>query len=251
MKGKLNRKALNRKKPGLFRLYLKLGLVLFILLLAGGAYAYVRFAKEALPISRIEIYGNKNLTQGELLELLSVKNGDNLFRYASKDLADRLLTSAWVKSASVRKELLNLKLLLRVEEREPFVLIKKNGALFISDVTGKLLERLGDNTTPFLPVLEAESNPESFREAVVLARLLKERGYFEKSVTITAPEGPETLEIKIDGVTVKVGYGEYEEKLEKLKELEAEINRRGIPAESIDLRFANRVIVTPLSEVPE
>jgi len=247
------KRALNRKMPGKGTLYLKFAVLFFIVLLAGGAYAYLRFAKEALPISRIEVYGNKNLSRDEVLYLLAVEKGENLFRHSSGELADRLLASPWVKNVSVRKELMNMKLVLRAEEREPFVIIRKEGKEFISDSEGKLLEQLGGGVPPFLPVLEADwkTHQDTFKEAVVFARLLKERGYFEKPVTITAPGGPETLAMDLDGITVRVGYGDYEQKLEKLKELEAEIERRGIPAESIDLRFANRVIVTPLEEVAE
>jgi len=254
MKKDLKRKrALNRKMPGKGKLYLRLAVLFFIVLLAAGAYAYARFAREVLPISRIEVYGEKNMAGEEVLALLAVEKGENLFRHSSGEVAQRLLSSPWVKNASVRKELMNMKLLVRVEERQPFVIIRKEGKEFISDMEGRLLEELRGDVPPFLPVLEADwrGHPDTFKEAVVFARLLKERGYFEKPVTITAEGGPETLSMDLDGITVRVGYGDYEQKLEKLKELEAEIERRGIPAESIDLRFANRVVVSPLEEVAE
>ena len=55
--------------------------------------------------------------------------------------------------------------------------------------------------------------------------------------------------MQVDGMLVKVGHGEYEEKLQRLLELEDEIMRRGIPVDYIDLRFANKVIVKPINEV--
>ena len=62
-------------------------------------------------------------------------------------------------------------------------------------------------------------------------------------------QAPRIFRCKVDGMLVKVGHGEYEEKLQRLLELEDEIMRRGIPVDYIDLRFANKVIVKPINEV--
>jgi cell division protein FtsQ len=60
---------------------------------------------------------------------------------------------------------------------------------------------------------------------------------------------PEELSSIIDGMVVKVGAGEYKEKLERLLQLEEDIQRRQITVDYIDLRFANRVVVKPIKEV--
>jgi len=60
---------------------------------------------------------------------------------------------------------------------------------------------------------------------------------------------PHELTSIIDGMTVKIGVGEYREKLERLVELEEDIQRRKIMVDYIDLRFANRVVVKPIKEV--
>jgi hypothetical protein len=99
---------------------------------------------------------------------------------------------------------------------------------------------------------------------------LKSRGYFQSPLVINAAGGTETLSMKIGsdkkdagidaqggdgegggggGILVRVGFGDYEQKLLKLEELKSEIDRRGIRASAIDLRFANRVVVTPIAEV--
>lgn len=244
-------RALNRKVPGKARFYFRAALVLSILMLAGGGYAYVRYGKEVLPVSGVVFLGNRYLSYEEMQSLLRLRKGDNFFRYSSHGLAQNLLRSPWIRNASVRKEFMNKKIFIKVEEREPFVIIKKEGRLCISDVEGTVLQELKNGEAPFLPILEADpkGHPDTFREAVILAKLLKERGYFEKPVIISATDGPEALSVNVDGVIIMVGYGEYEQKLRKLRELEAEIAKRGIPAESIDLRFANRVVVSPFREV--
>jgi cell division septal protein FtsQ len=50
-------------------------------------------------------------------------------------------------------------------------------------------------------------------------------------------------------MVVKVGAGDYKEKLQRLLELEEDIQRRQITVDYIDVRFANRVVVKPIKEV--
>lgn len=220
-------------------------------LLAGAIYGYLNFARGLFPLKQIVITGNRNLQTAEVESLLGVKLGQDMAGLAKGRLADRLKGSAWVERLSLRNEFYSGRILVRLKEREPFALIKKGGRIWIADSKGKLLEQVGEGVEPLLPVIEAdpEAYPETFREAMIFARLLKEAGSFDKPLTIFANTDPDGLAMDIDGVAIKVGFGEYERKLEKLRELKAEISRRQIRADSIDLRFANRVIVSPVREV--
>jgi cell division septal protein FtsQ len=223
-------------------------LVLFM-----GGFAYLSFARDAVPVREIVFYGNRNLSAAELTALLKVKEGENLFGMSSKGLSAKLLVSPWIKSAAVRREVLAGRLLVRLEEREPFALLRKDGALWIADEQGLLLERIDGGAPPLLPVIEADAARyrQTFDEAILLARLLRQKGFFDRQIAVVADVPPEALSMRLGDVVVRVGYGDYERKLEKLRELEGEIARRGIPAEAIDLRFANRVIVSPVKEVSE
>jgi len=50
-------------------------------------------------------------------------------------------------------------------------------------------------------------------------------------------------------VVIRMGQGDYERKLSRLLALEDEIKKRQIAVDYVDLRFANRVVVKPISEV--
>ncbi len=216
-------------------------------------FAYLSYARDVVPVKELLYYGNRNLSAGDLSSLMQVKKGENIFALSSRKLAEDLLSSPWVKKAAVRREILAGRLLARVEEREPFVLIKKDGALWIADADGRLLQKIEGNTVPVLPVIEADTinHKDTLDEAMALSRLLRTKGYFQKPVTVYAAGRPDELSMVVGGVLIKVGSGNYEEKLEKLRELEGEIAKRGIPADIIDLRFANRVIVSPVKEVAQ
>lgn len=57
---------------------------------------------------------------------------------------------------------------------------------------------------------------------------------------------PEDISIRINGVPVYVGFGDFDRKLTSYISLKDEIVKRNIPVDYIDLRFSHRLIVKPL-----
>jgi cell division septal protein FtsQ len=145
---------------------------------------------------------------------------------------------------------------VRIEEAVPQALLQVRGDVYFVDGEGKVLEKLQSAPVQFLPVIVSDTarNPNTFREAVDLAGIIKERGLAaeKERIEITGVEsGPEHLTMIIDGLTAKVGQGDYDEKLRRLFELSDEIRRRHISVKYVDLRFANSVIVKPFKEAAE
>ena len=94
-------------------------------------------------------------------------------------------------------------------------------------------------------------NKDNFAEAINLAKVIKDKKIAtERSrVEIIADKGAENLSMIVDSMVIKVGQGDYERKLQRLFELEQEIKKRAITIDYVDLRFVNRVVVKPISEV--
>jgi cell division protein FtsQ len=202
-------------------------------------------------IQRIVFIGCRHLTDDELKTLAGIRGNESLVMISGKKMSQMLLKSPWIKSVSMRKEFPGT-LSVLIEEVTPFALLDMNGRLFIIDNKGNLLEELKDDPIPFLPVITGDPFHESdgFSEALSLARSMNDIGFSsEKQQIEIIVSKPQELTAVIDGTIVKVGSGEYREKLERLIELEGEIKRRGIPVDYIDLRFANRVVVKPIKEV--
>ena len=105
---------------------------------------------------------------------------------------------------------------------------------------------------PVIVAGEKGRDPRTFSEALALAGAVKRSGLAaEKNrVEITGVEDrPEALTLKVDGLVVRVGQGQYEKKLARLFELADEITRRWAKTEYVDLRFADRVVVKPVAGV--
>jgi cell division protein FtsQ len=225
-------------------------LVAFVSALSAGGYAVLESG--LFKLERVVFYGNKYTSQEELMKLMGVKGDDNLLGISLGRLAGRLSGSPWLKAASLRKEYPG-RLLVMVQEKEPAALLRSGKDLFLIDGEGNVLEKLKEESVPFLPVIVDEGNRDrdALTEAVSLAQAIKRSGLTADNgnVEIDGMEkGPENLAMKVDGLLVRMGKGQYEKKLVRFFELSEEIKRRWETLEYIDLRFADRVVVKPLAE---
>lgn len=208
-------------------------------------------ARSAFSLQRVVFSGNTHLSDEELRSVSGLAGGENLLVLSGKKVAAAMAKSPWVRSAAVRKELPDSVHVL-IQEAEPFALLDMRGRLYIVDERGRMLEELKDTPVPFLPVIAG--NPfdakEAYAEGINLAAAIKKTTLLSSKdrIEVIAHKLQE-LAVNIDGVVIKVGQGEYDEKLGRLMELGEEIKSRRIPVDYIDLRFANRVVVKPINEV--
>lgn len=246
-----------RKAPGRTRIkkgYLVLALV--ILLACAGvvlSLALLRAGARMFPVREILFSGNTHMTEAELNTLAGVRPGDGLFSVSSRAVSSRLLQSPWIRTAIIRKDLPD-RLMIRVSEAIPFAILDRKGHPFLIDEKGRLLEKIESDSVPFLPIISAdpERMHESFIEAIRLAAVVKERKIAterNRVEIIANVKTPEELSLVVDSVVIKIGRGDYEQKLERLFALEEEIRKRMVTVDYVDLRFANRVVVKAISEV--
>ncbi len=222
-----------------------------LLILAAMGYFALGRVKSAFTVNRVVFTGNVHLPDEDLRNLAGVKGGENLLALSGWSIFRKISASPWVSYVAVRKEFPD-KLHILVRETEPFALLDMKGRLFIVDEKGKMLEELRESSMPFLPIINGDPYQEkgAFFEAISLVRAIKNTGLLSRKnhIEVIAHKMQEVA-LNLDGVVVKIGSGEYADKLSRLMELEDEIKARRIPVDYIDLRFANRVIVKPVNEV--
>ncbi len=230
-----------------------------LVLLITGAYWGAKYAidtarKTLFPVKEIVFSGNKHISESELKVIMGINGNESLLGLSSKELEARLLKSPWIKAVSFRKDFPH-RFTARIEESMPYALLEMNGRTFFIDDKGNMLEEFKGEAIPFLPIISGDpfKNSSVFSDVLNLVRTMKDKGFIAVKdrieIIIQHGAGPEDISMQVDGMLVKVGHGEYEEKLQRLLELEDEIMRRGIPVDYIDLRFANKVIVKPINEV--
>lgn len=243
---------LKKGGKGVFR-FGKGPVVLFIGAVVGligiGFSYHVFHMKPPCPIRQVEFTDNKRLTSEELRELAGVPMRKSLLTVSCSEIGRHMLKSPWIKSATVRKEFPGT-LSIRIQETQPFALLDMHEHLFLIDDRGKMLEELKGDAELFLPVIVSDpyKEKEGFNEALQLIRLLNEKGLTagRDHIEVIAHK-PHELSVELDEAVVKIGAGEYDEKIERLMQLEADLRERNILVDSIDLRFGNKAIVKPIT----
>lgn len=215
------------------------------------AFLLYRESTRIFMVSEVVFTGSTHLAETELRHLSGIRTGEGLLVLSARDVAERLKKSPWIRNVGVRKEFPRT-VRVMIDESSPFAILEMKGKSFLVDDRGELLEELKD-AIPFLPVISGDpfKNRDNFLEALALARVVKDKKIAaEKSrVEIIADKGPQDISMVIDNVVVKIGRGDYEQKLTRLFELEDEIKRRAITVDYVDLRFANRVVLKPMNGV--
>lgn len=231
-----------------------LGVGVVLLGICAGIFLSLRIYRASaslFPLREVACYGNLHLSEGELKSMTGLNGGEGLLHISTKGISEKLLKSPWIRNVSVRKEFPH-SVSIRIYESSPFAILEMKGRSFLIDEKGKMLEEM-QGAIPFLPVITADpfGERENFMEALLLARVLKDRKIATERgrVEIVAGKGPESISMVLDSVVIKIGQGDYERKLSRLFELEGEIKKRAIAVDYVDLRFANRVVVKPISEV--
>lgn len=214
-------------------------------------YVAVLRVNAAFHVQKVLFSGNEHLTDEEIRELAGLKNNENMIMLSGSLLYKKLMESPWIRGAAIRKEFPD-SIHIHIKEAEPFALLDRKGHLFIIDDRGTLLQELKDSPIPFLPVITGVQfgKNETVSDALSLVHAIREKGLlYEKDHIEIIANKPEEMSINLDGIVVKVGVGNYEDKLYRLVELEEELKSRNIHVDYIDLRFANKAVVKPVNEV--
>ena len=208
----------------------------------------VRASESLFPLRNIVIYGNHHLSKEEIRKGIGVDSRGGLLGVSLREIDQRLRAMPWIKEVSIRKQFPDT-LMIRVEEAVPVAILKYKDRLFLMDRDTKILEEIKSDREVFLPVIsgmDPATKKKEISESLRLIDALRKEGMLSDRESVEIRSMPYGLEMDLDGETIRVGYGRYREKLRRWRELEAEIRKRGIAIEYVDLRFEGQVIVKPL-----
>ena len=110
--------------------------------------------QHTLPVSRIDVTGTVHADPAEIARLTGVRpDSDAVFAVSTELVADRAQRSPWVRTAAVRR-LPSGTLSVRVTEREPVVLVMRDGrAAGYFDAAGVALPLVADTVLYDVPLL--------------------------------------------------------------------------------------------------
>jgi cell division septal protein FtsQ len=145
------------------RSVLKLGSAVLILALSGflalrgykSIHAFL-FTSKFFKISKIEIKGAKNISQGEIVAILPFRAGDSIFSISLKKTEKRLENyKPELESVRIKRNLQDI--VVRVKEREPVACQVLSGAKMGIDASNTVFPLRGSFVTMGLPEFVAEN----------------------------------------------------------------------------------------------
>jgi len=225
--------------------------VVAVLGLSGGAHWLLTSPRFA--IAGVEVRGASRVSAERVVEAAGIPARANIFRIDPTTVTLRLQAVPEILRADVIRELPN-RVTILVEERRPFTLVS-SGTLHWLDEEGRLLGEAPHAVVPSVPVISGLSEDElvalstepgpKARVALALIRSLLRSGSALVSeiseIDMSGREGP--VLYTVDGIEVRLGVEEWEERLARLEGVLAQIARTGDGVTAIDLRFRDRVVL--------
>src|SRR6266511_2702543 len=171
-------------------------------------------------VTSVEVRGASRTSPEQILAVAAIPRGTNIFRLDTVGVTGRVESLPAVRRADVVRELPD-RVVISVEERRPFTLVH-GGRLHWMDEEGRLLG--------------------ASRAAVAVIRALLRSGSGLTAeiseIDMSRREGP--VLYTVDGVEVRLGSEDWEERLARLEGVLAQVAAQDV--RTVDLRFRDQVV---------
>jgi cell division protein FtsQ len=235
---------------------LLLGKLALALLLVGGAVLAGRtiFHSGYFAVEKVHVENLHRLQENEVVELSDIRPGLNIFDLDLEAIGNKIAENPWVAQAEVRR-VFPREVVIAVHEREPRAIINL-GYLYYVDGDGEIFKVLSGKDRLDYPALTGIDRQFLLNNPGEAHRLLKDAmgllGQLEARRIFSLAE---VSELHIDredgfsvytlssGVPVRMGFGGFDAKLDRLERIYPELQGRLAGLKYIDLNVADRVIV--------
>lgn len=231
-------------------------LVFSISLMAGGGILSARLlvSSDFFRVKRIVVENQQRITAEEIIGLSDMRQGVSIFSLDLPLIGRKIEENPWIAEARVER-IYPDEVLIRVRERQVRAIINL-GYLYYVDDAGEIFKLLDPGDRLDYPALtgldqnDFQEQPQQVREllgeAVTLLGELAGRQRFnldEISELQLDPHEGITLYTLQEGVPVRMGFGNYADKLDRLERIYDDIQPHLGVLRGIDLNVLERIIV--------
>lgn len=234
--------------------------VLLLTVVAGyAAYraAALVSAAPSLQIAHMTVRGHERLSTGEVLALVDGLRGQNILAVNLEDWQQKLLSSPWVESATIRRVLPST-LEITVHERRPMGIGRIGTAMYLIDGKGVIVDEYGPAYADIdLPIIDGlatsphQGGPmvDGLRAefAARLVSALAARPELAEQVSQIDVSDPRDAVVILDGdpALLRLGDGDFVARLQQYLDLAPTLRERLTAIDYVDLRFDERLYVRP------
>ena len=200
------------------------------------------------PISKVKIQGNQILTSIQVAAPLALSEDGTWLGLDSYELSKQVQGLNWVKEARVKK-LAGGELWVKITEQRPIAFFRTPKGLYLLSTDFTLLPLKNNPKGWDLPTIQDQRNGNfEVGEKVNSFTLLKSLELMEKLKdsdllplgSISEIDISDPLNLTIStlpfGIKIKMGYKDFDQKLDRLKRALPEISKRAKKIHTLDLR---------------
>lgn len=258
---KAKRKRLIRHWFLVFSGILMLLLTTFLLSIGLAQAYHALLDSDWFKVEEIQIFGLKHVTRDEILEAMMLPSEANLLNLKASQIAARVESLPWLRSAEVSFKLPGT-VLVEVSEREPLAVIHADEFLLM-DEDGKMVSRASpEDLKNFIicggfsgsGLKEGEILPQD--RLRVLKSLLTALGRCGSWLPVSSiaecrwdAETGYSLAISHKNIPIRLGWRHFDQKLERLKRIFALLEERQMwnVVIGIDLDYSNHAVIEGLT----
>ena len=216
-----------------------INVLILLFLLAGMMFFGKRFIDtDYFKVQEVLIKGDYKLLKQDIVVKLEQMKGKNIVYLNTNEIENLIKKDARVKKVSVKK-LFPSKIVVTLEEREPYVYVKKGDETFLADkdlnIYGDILEEPSKN----IPVINY-TNDESLKEIKTILSKIQNKDFYAMISEIRQSEKnyeillTNNVRIITDTLVTEKKYNDAYKLYERL--------RKERPVISMDLRFIDIVV---------
>lgn len=220
---------------------LKALILLIVLAVLGWVIGGSILASPYFEIKVIRIEGTNRLPQEKISKWANIPSGQSIFQVNLRRIAKRINSSPLVKRAEV-KRILPSTVLIRIEERMPFVYLSQKGSLYEVDYEGVIFGK-GKEITD-LPMLVGSgwsSRSEKIKLAVEILHTAEELGLSVSKIEMNN-KGAMVGYLK-KGPMIYLGERPHLDYLSYLPLVLAAKGSKGRDIKYVDIRFRDQIVV--------
>ena len=224
---------------------------------AGYRGATLIAAASSLQVGHMVVRGQVRLSTGEVLALVEGLRGQNILAADLDKWQEKLLSSPWVESATIRRVLPST-VEISVQERRPMGIGRLNASLYLIDPRGVIIDEYGPVYADIdLPIIDGiGAAPHQGGSIVDIARAefatrviaaISTRPEIAKRVSQIDVSNLHDAVVILDGdpALLRLGDTDFVARLQQYIDLAPALHERLAGIDYVDLRFDERLYVRP------
>ena len=252
-------KPSRKRTPAAKYAWLAARLVVLALLVGYATYQGMALVSAApsLQIGHMSVRGHERLSTGEVLALVEGLRGQNILAADLGHWQQKLLSSPWVESATIRRVLPST-VEITVRERRPMGVARIGTAMYLVDARGVIIDEHGPAYADVdLPIIDGlSSSPQDGGSIIDVARAefaarvigaLSARPELQQRVSQVDVSNLHDAVLLLDGdpALLRLGDADFVARLQQYVDLAPALRERVTAVDSVDLRFDERLYVRP------